>query len=372
MTVKFLDLQTQYQSIKPEIDAAVLGVLATSVYVLGPEVKAFEEEFAAAHGAAHGIAVNSGTSALHIALLAAGIGAGDEVITPSMTFTATSAAISYTGATPVFVDVNPETFTIDPAQIEARITERTKAIMPVHLYGLSADMDPIMAIAERHGLVVIEDAAQAHLAEYKDRKVGGIGHMAAFSFYPGKNLGAYGEGGITLTNDADLAHKMRLLRDWGQQKKYHHEMLAYNYRMDAIQGAILRVKLRHLDGWTERRRALAARYQQRLGALGLRVSQDIPDRRHVFHIFSIFHPERNALQEALGAAGIQTGMHYPVPVHLQAAYQDLGYEVGDFPDTERTADEQLSLPLYPELTEAEVDLVCDAIAAWANQRAAAA
>jgi dTDP-4-amino-4,6-dideoxygalactose transaminase len=364
MTVKFLDLQTQYQSIKQEIDEAVLGVLASSMYVLGPEVQKFEEEFAAAHGAAHGIAVNSGTSALHVALLAAGIGAGDEVIAPAMTFTATAAAISYTGASPVFVDCDPDSYTLDPARIEARITPRTKAIMPVHLYGQAADMDPIVEIAERHGLTVIEDAAQAHLAEYKGRRVGTFGHMAGFSFYPGKNLGAYGEGGLTLTNDAELAQRMRLLRDWGQQKKYHHDMLAYNYRMDAIQGAILRVKLRHLEGWTERRRAIAAMYQERLGNLGLRLSEEVPGRRHVFHIFSVFHPDRDSLQQRLNAEGVQTGFHYPVPVHLQKAYEGLGYREGDLPVTERTAREQLSLPMYPELGDAEVERVCQVVRDW--------
>jgi dTDP-4-amino-4,6-dideoxygalactose transaminase len=367
MTVNFLDLQTQYQSIKQEIDEAVLGVLATSIYVLGPEVKAFEEEFASAHGAKHGIAVNTGTSALHVALLAAGIGAGDEVITVSMTFTATSAAISYTGATPVFVDVDPLSFTMDPAQIEAKITPRTKAIMPVHLYGQAADMDPIMEIAERHGLTVIEDAAQAHLAEYHGRKVGGIGHMAGFSFYPGKNLGAYGEGGITLTNDDALAAKMRLLRDWGQQKKYHHEMLAYNYRMDALQGAILRVKLRHLAGWTDERRARAKLYQQELADLPLRVVQELSDRRHSYHIFSVFHPRRDELAQHLNALGIHTGFHYPVPVHLQQAYADLGGKAGDYPETERTASEQLSLPMYPEMPESDVRKVCEAVRSWVDQ-----
>jgi dTDP-4-amino-4,6-dideoxygalactose transaminase len=369
MTVNFLDLQTQYQSIKKEVDEAVLGVLATSIYVLGPEVKAFEEEFAAAHGAKHGIAVNTGTSALHVALLAAGIGAGDEVITVSMTFTATSAAISYTGATPVFVDVDPLSFTMDPAQIEAKITPRTKAIMPVHLYGQAADMDPIMAIAERHGLVVIEDAAQAHLAEYHGRKVGSIGHMAGFSFYPGKNLGAYGEGGITLTNDDALATKMRLLRDWGQQKKYHHEMLAYNYRMDAIQGAILRVKLRHLEGWTDQRRARAKLYQGELANLPLRVVQEVSDRRHSYHIFSVFHPRRDELAKHLNGLGIHTGFHYPVPVHLQQAYADLGGKSGDYPESERTANEQLSLPMYPEMPESDVRKVCEAVRGWVAQLA---
>jgi len=364
MTVKFLDLQTQYQSIKQEVDEAVLGVLASSAYVLGPEVQKFEEAFAAAHGVAHGIACNSGTSALHLALLAANVGAGDEVITVSMTFTATAAAISYTGATPVFVDVDPESFTMDPAQVEAKITPKTKAIMPVHLYGQAADLDPLREIADRHGLTLIEDAAQAHLAEYKGRRVGGIGHVSGFSFYPGKNLGAYGEGGLVATNDDALAHKMRLLRDWGQQRKYHHEMLAYNYRMDGIQGAILRVKLRHLEGWTESRRRIAAMYQERLGNLGLRVAQELPERRHVYHIFSVFHPERDKLQAHLNEAGIQTGLHYPVPVHMQKAYEELGYREGDFPVTEQTAREQLSLPMYPEMPDEDVERVCEAVRAW--------
>ena len=365
MTVKFLDLQTQYQSIRQEIDSAVLGVLGTSAYVLGPEVEAFERSFAEAHGVAHAVAVNTGTSALHVALLAAGIGAGDEVITVPMTFTATVAAISYTGAIPVFVDVDPVSFTMDPTQIEAGITDRTKAILPVHLYGQSADMDPIMEIARRHGLIVIEDAAQAHLARYKDRPVGGIGDFAGFSFYPGKNLGAYGEGGLTTTNDDGHAHRMRLLRDWGQSKKYEHEFLAYNYRMDGIQGAILKVKLKYLDEWTERRRSRARLYQELLGNSGVRVASELPDRRHVYHIFSVFHPERDRLQVFLGEKGIQTGIHYPNAVHLQKAYAGLGHREGEFPVTERTANEQLSLPMYPELSDEDVERVAEAVRAFA-------
>jgi len=361
MSIKFLDLHAQYRSIKTEIDEAVLRVLENSVYVLGPDVQRFEEEFAAQHGAAHGVAVNSGTSALHLALLAAGVGGGDEVITVSMTFTATAAAISYTGAAPVFVDVDPTSYTMDPAEIEARITPRTRAILPVHLYGQSADMAPIMEIAERHGLVVIEDAAQAHLARYQDRPVGGIGHIACFSFYPGKNLGAYGEGGLVMTNDAAIAERMRLLRDWGQPRKYHHEMLAYNYRMDAIQGAVLDVKLRHLDDWTERRRSRARLYQSLLGNSGVRVCEELPGRRHVYHIFSVFHPDRDGLQQRLAAEGIPTGMHYPIPVHLQKAYEALGHGEGAFPVTERVAREQLSLPMFAELEDEEVERVADAV-----------
>ncbi|MES2135459.1 MAG: DegT/DnrJ/EryC1/StrS family aminotransferase [Pseudomonadota bacterium] len=364
MSVKFLDLQAQYQAIKPEIDAAVLGVLASSQYVLGPEVEAFEKEFAAAHQAADSVAVNTGTSALHVILLAAGIGAGDEVITVSMTFTATGAAIAYTGATPVFVDVDPDTFTMDPALVEAKITPRTKAIMPVHLYGQPADMDALLAIADKHGLLLIEDAAQAHLAEYRGRKVGSIGHAAGFSFYPGKNLGAYGEGGAVTTNDPALAKQMRLFRDWGQEQKYHHKMLAYNYRMDGIQGAILRVKLRHLEGWTEARRRIAARYQDKLANLGVRPAQEADGRSHVYHVFSIFHPRRDELQQFLGQRGIQSGKHYPVPLHVQEAYSALGHRRGDFPIAEQIADQQLSLPIYPEMTEDDVDCVVAAISDW--------
>lgn len=364
MTVKFLDLQAQYQPIKAEIEEAVLGVLDTSVYVLGPKVQQFEEDFARAHGAAEGIAVNTGTSALHVALLAAGVGPGDEVITVSMTFTATVAAISYTGATPVFVDVDPESFTMDPARIEEKITARTKVIMPVHLYGQMADMDPIMEIARRRGLIVIEDAAQAHLATYKGRPAGGIGDIGCFSFYPGKNLGAYGEGGLATTSNPDFAHKIRLLRDWGQARKYHHEFLAYNYRMDAIQGAILGVKLKYLDGWTERRRENARQYQALLGNSGVRTATELAERRHVYHIFSVFHPERDRLQAALGEKDVQSGIHYPIPVHLQKAYAGLGYKEGDFPVTERTANEQLSLPMFAELTAGEVEQVAEAVRAF--------
>lgn len=366
--VKFLDLQAQYRSIKDEVDEAVLRVLDSAQYVLGPEVEAFEREFASAHGAAEAIALNTGTSALHLALLAAGVGPGDEVIVPAMTFTATAAAVAYTGATPVFVDVDPETFTMDPAKVEAKITERTKAIMPVHLYGQAADMESLGRIARKHDLVLIEDAAQAHLAEFEGRKVGGIGQVAGFSFYPGKNLGAYGEGGLAMTNDVEFARKMRLLRDWGQEQKYHHSMLAYNYRMDGIQGAILRVKLRHLENWTEARRRLAERYHERLGNLGLEVAREAEGRRHVYHIFSIFHPDRDALQDHLGSAGIQTGKHYPVPVHLQEAYGALGHKAGDFPVAEKVAVEQLSLPLHPEMNEGDVDFVSDSIRDWLRAR----
>ena len=368
MTVPFLDLKAQYASIKREVDEAVLRVLASTTYVLGPEVEAFEKEFAARHNVKHAVAVNTGTSALHVALLAAGVKAGDEVITVSMTFIATVSAIRYTGATPVFVDVDPVTCTMDVSQIESKITPRTRVIMPVHLYGQPADMDPIMEIANRRNLIVIEDAAQAHAAEYKDRRVGGIGHIAGFSFYPGKNLGAYGEAGIATTNDDKYAHTMRLLRDWGQEKKYYHDLHAFNYRMDAIQGAILRVKLRQLDKWTDARRAHAWRYDELLAASGIKHATEAKGRKHVYHIYGVYHKRRMELQAALQAAGIHTGIHYPIPVHLQRAYSDLGYNVGDLPVTENVALEQLSLPMFSELTDDQIGRVAKEIAAWTSKR----
>jgi len=349
--IPFVDLKAQYQRIKPEIDAAIHRVLESGQFVLGPDVAAFEEEFAAYCSATHGIGVNSGTSALHLALLAAGVGPGAEVITVSFTFVATVAAICYTGARPVFVDIDPRSCTIDVSQLAAAITARTKAIVPVHLYGQPADMDPILEIAGRHRLLVIEDAAQAHGAEYKGRRMGGIGHLGCFSFYPGKNLGAYGEGGMVVTNDPGYARTVRMLRDWGQERKYQHEMLAYNYRMEAIQAAVLRVKLRHLESWTEARRSHAATYDRLLAGSGVASPVAMPYSRHVYHVYVIRTPHRDDLQRRLGERGIHTGIHYPVPVHLQRAHADLGYGVGDFPYSEAAAQEVLSLPMYPELSD---------------------
>ena len=321
------------QSIKGEIDAAVLGVLASGQYVLGDEVARLEQEFAAYCNVKHAIAVNTGTSALHLALLAAGVGPGDEVITVPFTFVATVSAICYTGARPVFVDVEPVTLTMDPAQVEAKITPRTKAIIPVHLYGQMADMDAIKAIADQYRIPVIEDACQAHGAQYKGRRAGSIGVSGCFSFYPGKNLGACGEGGMIVTNSDDQAKTMRMLRDWGQEQRYHHLLKGFNYRMDAIQGAILRVKLRHLEAWTEARRAHARRYSLLLaGSAHLRTPVEIADRRHVYHVYAVRSRDRDGLQRALSAEGIQSGLHYPIPVHLQKAHADLGYQAGRFPD----------------------------------------
>jgi len=359
--IPFVDLKTQYCAIKDEIDVAMARVFETGQFVLGDEVKAFEEEFATASGAAYGVAVSSGTAALQLALLAADVHPGDEVITVPFTFVATVAAIEYTGARPVLVDVDPASLTMDPAQLEAAITPRTKAILPVHLYGQPADMDPILAIAARHGLTVIEDAAQAHVARYKGRPVGTLGELACFSFYPSKNLGAYGEGGLVLTRRADLAERLRLLRSWGERKKYEHVVPAFNARMQGFQGAILRVKLRHLEAWTELRRSHARRYNERLADSGLVLPIEQPYARHVYHLYTVRTSERAALQAALGAADIQTGLHYPTPVHLQPAYAGLGYGPGAFPVSERAANEVLSLPMFPELTNAQIDAVVSAV-----------
>ena len=352
--IPFLDLKAQYAQIKPEIDAAVARVIGSAHFVLGPEVTAFEERFAEYCQTAHCRAVNSGTSALHLALLAAGIGPGDEVITVSMTFVATTAAILYSGAKPVFVDVDPDTWTMNPALIEAAITPRTKAIMPVHLHGLMADMDPIMSIARRHGLVVIEDAAQAHGAEYKGRRAGSIGDLGCFSFYPGKNLGAFGEGGAVVTNQPDLVRRVSLLRDWGQEAKYKHVVAGYNYRMDGIQGAVLNVKMNHIDSWTDARRSLAERYDRLLSDIQLAGPQPPRYSRHVYHVYAVRLSRRDDALRSLRDAGIDVGIHYPVPVHLQKAYAELGYQPGDLPVTEMLANEFLSLPIYPELLPEQV------------------
>lgn len=359
--IPFVDLKTQYTSIKLEVDAAIQRTLETCQFTLGADVAEFEKEFAAYSQAAFGVGVNTGTSALHLGLLAAGIGPGDEVITSPFTFVATVAAIYYTGATPVLVDIDPATYTIDPAQIEAAVTPATKAIIPIHLYGQPADMDPIMAIARKHGLVVLEDACQAHGAEYKGKRVGAIGDMAAFSFYPGKNLGAYGEGGMLTTDNADHNRAVRMLRDWGAERKYHHEVKGYNYRLEGLQGSVLRVKLKHLDRWTEQRRATAARYDAMFAGTGLPTPFVRNDVRHVYHIYAVRTPERAGWQEALNAQGIQSGIHYPIPVHLLPAYADLGYKQGQFPHAEKAAAEVLSLPMFPEFTEQQQDVVVAAV-----------
>ena len=365
--IPFLDLKAQYKSIKSEIDPAVINVLESTQFVLGEHVAAFERDFASYCGAKHAIAVNSGTSALHLALLAAGVGPGDEVITIPFTFVATVSAICYTGATPVFVDIEPRSFTMDPALVEKAITPRTKAILPVHLYGQMADMKAILEVANRHGIPVIEDACQAHGAEFNGQRAGSMGVSGCFSFYPGKNLGAYGEGGAIVTSDDAHAKKMRMLRDWGQEKRYHHVLKGFNYRMEGIQGAILGVKLRHLESWTESRRARAREYDALLaGSERVKAPEQVAGRRHVYHIYAVRTPDRDTLQQALQAEGVQTGLHYPIPVHLQEAHADLGYKVGDFPQSEAAAAEVLSLPMFPEMTPAQVKEVVAAIGQEAN------
>lgn len=363
--VPFVDLKQQYQSIKGEVDRAVLRTLESTQFVLGPEVSAFEKAFAQFCGTEHAVAVNTGTSALHLALLAAGVEPGDEVITVPMTFVATVSAIGYCGARTVFVDVDPVTYTMDPAQIEAAITPRTKAIMPVHLYGQMADMDPILEIARAHGLKVIEDAAQAHGAEYLGRRAGSTGDAAGFSFYPGKNLGAYGEGGAVTTNDAELANRVRLLRDWGAERKYHHVVKGFNYRMEGIQGAILGVKLPYLEGWTRQRGEKADQYIAGLRDAGVQLPATRLSSRHVWHVFGVLTERRAELQAHLNARGIQTGIHYPFPVHLMPAWADLGYREGMFPESEKVAAQELSLPMFPELTSQQIDEVCEGIREFA-------
>jgi dTDP-4-amino-4,6-dideoxygalactose transaminase len=348
--IPLLDLQAQYLGLKPEIDSAVARVLASGNFILGPEVAAFEEEFAAFVGTSYAVGVNSGTSALHLALLACGIGPGDEVITVPFTFVATIAAIEYTGAKPILIDVDPETLTMDPAWLEAAISPRTKAIVPVHIYGQTADMTTIMEIASRHGIPVIEDAAQAHGATHADRSAGSIGLAGCFSFYPGKNLGAAGDGGAVTTNDADLARKLRLLRDWGSATKYRHEIKGFNFRLDAIQAAILRVKLRALYDWTAARQSHARFYREAFSRVGIRTIAEREGDRHAYHIFAIRTSNREAIMHKLASEGIATGIHYPIPVHLQDAYPGLG-GTGSFPVSEHACQEVLSLPIYPELSD---------------------
>ena len=361
--IPLVDLKAQYSSVKPDIDAAIAHVLETAQFALGPAVEAFEREFATYCTTTEAVAVNTGTSALHVALLAVGVRPGDEVITVPFTFVATVAAIEHAGATPVFVDIDPDYHTMDPSALERAITPRTRAVMPVHLFGQPADMDPIADVARRHKLAVIEDACQAHGADYKGRRTGSIGDIGCFSFYPGKNLGAYGEGGAAVTSYQPYADKMRLLRSWGEKTRYEHSIRGFNYRMDGIQGAVLGVKLRHLERWTEARRRLAATYGRRLAGTGARTPMERPGVRHVYYVYAVRLPRRDAWRARLREMGIQTGVHYPVPVHLQPAYRDLGYTAGDFPVAEAVAREVLSLPLFAEMTDAQLEEVCGVLRA---------
>ncbi|WP_374373272.1 DegT/DnrJ/EryC1/StrS family aminotransferase [Dongia sp.] len=362
--VPFLDLKSQYAAIKPDVDKAVIDVLESGQYVLGPAVARFEAAFGAAYGIKHAIGCSSGTAALHLALLAAGIGRGDEVITTTMTFIATATAIDLVGATPVFADIEPDTALLDAGRIAAAITPRTKAIMPVHLYGQCADMGAIQRIADQHGLIVIEDAAQAHGAKLGDRFAGTMGRMSCFSFYPGKNLGAYGEGGLVATSDDALATRLRMLRDWGQDRKYNHVIKGLNYRMDGVQGAVLDIKMRHIEAWTEARRQVAAWYQEALGNTpGITLPVERAGRRHVWHVYGILvaPQQREAIMAGLTARGIGTNLHYPTPVHLQPCFAELGRGRGSFPLAEHHGAAELSLPMFPEMTRAQVDEVAKAL-----------
>jgi dTDP-4-amino-4,6-dideoxygalactose transaminase len=359
--IPLVDLAAQYPEIRADIDAAIARILDSTAFILGREVADFEAAFASFIGARGAVGVASGTAALHLALRATGIGPGDEVITTAHTFIATAEAISHAGATPVFVDIDPATFNLDPALVEAAITPRTRAIVPVHLYGQPADMTAISTIAGAHGLRVIEDAAQAHGSEVDGRRTGTIGDLACFSFYPGKNLGAYGDAGAVTGNDESLLASVRKSRDHGRMSKYEHDEIGYGERIDALQAAILGVKLPHLEAWTQQRRDVAARYDEGLADLPITLPIQAPGRRHVYHLYVIRCDSRDALLAHLKASGVDGGVHYPVPLHLQPAYAFLGMHPGDLPQTERAAAEVLSLPLYPELTEDRQAVVIDAV-----------
>lgn len=359
--IPFADLVTQHARLWPELQPAIAGVVARGEFVLGPAVAEFEAAFASYCDAPHAIGVNSGTSALQLALLAAGVGPGDEVITTAYSFVATVAAIAYTGARPVLVDIRPDSHTIDPARLEAAITPRTRAIVPVHLYGHPADLDPILSLAKARGLAVIEDAAQAHGARYRGRRVGGIGDAGCFSFYPSKNLGACGEGGLVVTRNAAWARTIRMLRDWGQEEPYRHRVKGFNYRMDGIQGAVLAVKLRHLDAWNATRRANAACYDAAAAGPALAAPRPAAWAEPVYHIYALRARQRDAAREEFRRRGIETRVHYPAPIHLLEAWRDLGHRRGDFPLAERAAGQVLSVPVHPELSPAQRDTIAQAI-----------
>ena len=362
MKVPFLDFVGPYQELKPELDAAYERFMRSAWYILGKECEAFEQEFAAYCGSKHCVGVGNGLEALHLLLRAYGVGKSDEVIVPSNTYIATWLAVSYADATVVPVECDPRTYNLDPARIEAAITPRTKAIMPVHLYGQTAEMDAIMAIAAKHGLKVIEDNAQAQGARCRGRRTGALGHAAGHSFYPGKNLGAFGDGGAITTDDAEIADRVRTLRNYGSKKKYFNEVRGYNSRLDEMQAALLRVKLKVLDQWNQRRTKVAQRYLKEIKSAPGLVLPLVPDwAEPVWHLFVIRHPKRDELQQKLNAAGIGTLIHYPVPAHLSGAYADAGWKRGDFPLAENSADTVLSLPIGPHITNEQVGLVIDAI-----------
>ncbi|HEV2289489.1 MAG TPA: DegT/DnrJ/EryC1/StrS family aminotransferase [Candidatus Acidoferrales bacterium] len=368
MKVPYFDLKMQYASLREEILAALDRVCANTGFCLGDEVAKFEEEFAAYCEAKHCIAVNSGTSALHLTLLAAGVGPNDEVITSPNTFIATAEAIAYTGAKTVFVDIDPATANLDPLLVERAITPRTKAILPIHLYGRPADMDALKQIAQPRKLALIEDACQAHGARYRSRRVGAIGDSGAFSFYPSKNLGAYGEGGAVVTNEDHIAEYCRAARSHGESRRYFHDFIGYNYRMEGFQGAVLRVKLRRLDEWSARRESLAERYRRNLRGAHLELLRDDPRDESAHHLFVVYVENRDAVKRQLEDHGIGTAIHYPRPLHLQKALASLGYCTGDFPLAERACERALALPFFPEMSEEQVDYVAESLAEIVGKR----
>lgn len=359
--IPLVDLQAQYRAIQPEIDAAISRVISNTSFILGKEVSFFEEAFADYCKTKYAIGTSSGTSALHLALLACNVKPGDEVITTPHTFIATAEAIIHAGATPVFVDIDLDTYNLDPQQVEAAITTKTKVIMPVHLYGQPADMEPILEIAKRHNLMVVEDAAQAHGADYKGKRVGSIGDVACFSFYPGKNLGAYGDGGAVVTNNQEIAQQVHKLRNHGRQEKYKHDMIGYGYRLDALQAAVLKVKLAYMETWTQQRRENASHYRQLLADLDLVLPLEPSYSKSVYHLFVVRTRQREQLLQHLRSRGIYAGIHYPIPLHLQPAFTFLGYQKGDFPNSEQAAEEVLSLPMYPELSRNQIERVASTI-----------
>ncbi|HYF03947.1 MAG TPA: DegT/DnrJ/EryC1/StrS family aminotransferase [Patescibacteria group bacterium] len=362
MQVPFLDLKANYLPLKEQILREIEEVLDNTAYILGPKVKSFEERFAAAHDVSHCLAVSSGTDGNHLALWALGVGHGDEVIIPANTFIATAWGATLCGATPVFVDCEADSYNIDPSKAEEKITSKTKAIVAVHLYGQPADLDSLREIAKRHNIALVEDAAQAHLAEYKGNKIGGLGDICSFSFYPGKNLGAYGEGGAVTTNSDELNEKVKRYREHGSVKKYYHEVLGHNYRMEALQGAVLGVKMNHIAEWTEKRRAIAEKYRQLLGDISeITLPAEMPYAKHVYHLYVIQTEKRDELQSFLNENGVATGLHYPLPLHMQECFKNLGYKEGDFPVTEKLASHCLSLPMFPEMTEEQIQYVANTI-----------
>ena len=361
MSVPMVDLKIQYDAMKDEIDRAILSVIGNTAFILGPQGKALEQSIASYHGVQHAVGVASGTDALHLALRAADIGPGDEVITTPFTFIATAEAISYQGAVPVFVDIRPDTFNIDVARIEEKITKRTKAIIPVHLYGHPVEMDALMTVAKKHGLKVVEDCAQSFGAEFRGKKTGAFGDIGCFSFFPSKNLGCYGDGGMVTTDDPKLAERMQSLRNHGSKVRYYHDEVGYNSRLDEVQAAVLNVKFKRIDGYNEGRRRAASLYTNHLAVPGITPPVELPGCTHVFHQYTIRVKDRDAVKKRLDDAKVSNMIYYPVPCHLQAAYRSLGMRPGSLPVAEQAAAEVLSLPMYPELTEEQVRSVSDAV-----------